>query len=140
MPSSRRLRSKRRELLLFQEAQPRRGLVEQQQQRIGGERAGDLDDALPAQRQRAGRRMQRIGQSDACDLRRRLGAHARFLAPVETQRGASDAGAAAQVRAERDVVEHRHARDQLDMLERAADAQLRDLERLPAADRLAVET
>ena len=56
MPSRCSARSSVGERLLLEVAQARRGLVEQQQRRIGGERARDLDDALLAERQAARRR------------------------------------------------------------------------------------
>ena len=79
------------------------------------------------------------GEPDARDRARGLGLRARLLRAVEPQRRAHDAGAAAQVGAERDVVEHAHLRHELHVLERAADAAARDLVRRAAADRLAAE-
>ena len=60
-------------LLLFQVAQAGCGLVEQEQHRIGAQRACDLDNALLAERQASGEHMGLCGQSHALDLPRSLG-------------------------------------------------------------------
>ena len=75
----------------------------------------------------------------AGDLTRRLRLDARLLGAVELERSAQYARVAAQKRAERHVVEHAHRCDQLHVLERAPDAQPRDLIGRPAADRGAAE-
>ena len=139
MPSALELPQQFGELLLLEVTQAGGGLVEQQQQRIGGKRARDLDDALLAERQAARGIVEVRRQADPRNRARRLRIRARFLGPVEPQRRADDARSAAQVRAQRHVVEHGHPRHELHVLERAADAAACDRVRLAAGDRLAAE-
>ena len=139
MPSRLQLPQQRGEILLLEIAQAGRRLVEEQQHGIGGERARDFDDALLAERQAARRVVKVRGEAHARNRARSLGARARFLGAIERKRRADDACAAAQVRAQRDVVEHAHPRHELHVLERAADAAPRDLERRATGDRCAAE-
>ena len=71
-----------------------------------------------------------VAEADALDLARGLGEQLRLLGAVEPQHARERAGAAAQMRAERDVLEHGHVGHQLDVLEGARDAAAR---RRPAA-------
>ena len=93
-------------------------LVEHEQRRIGGKRAGDFEDALAAERQIAGQFMRIGAEPDPFELTQRLGARARFLGAVEPQRAREEAGAGAQVGAEQHVVDERHVRAQLHVLDR----------------------
>ena len=127
------------ERLLFGVAQARRGLVEQQEHRVGRQRARDLDQALLAQRQAARGFVQVLGQSHALDLASGLGQEARFLGAVDAQHRLHRVLAPAQVRADRDVLEHRHGADQVHVLEGARDAAARDLRGAQAVDVLAAE-
>src|SRR5436309_1446758 len=67
------------------------------------------------------------------------GTRACLLGPVQTQRGANHAGFAAQIGTERDVVEHAHLRNELDVLKCAADTAARDFVGFEIADRLAAK-
>jgi hypothetical protein len=129
----------RRQRLLLEIAQARRGLVEQEQQRIGGECPRDLHDALLPQCQAARRIVHVLREPHARDGAGGLGTRPRLLGTVEAQRRAHHTGAGAQVGAERDVVEHAHLRDQAHVLEGAPQAQRRDRVRRQAADGLAAK-
>ena len=85
MPSALQLPQQRRELLLFEIAQARGGLVQQQQRGIGGERARDLDDPLLAERQAARRVVEMRRKPDALDRARGLRLRARLLGAVERE-------------------------------------------------------
>jgi hypothetical protein len=61
------LAQQRGQLLLLHVTQTCGRLVEQQQSRIDAQRAGDLNDALLAERQAARKLMHLIGQADALD-------------------------------------------------------------------------
>jgi len=100
---------------LFGRVEAGRGLVEQQQRRIGGERAGNLNQALMAVGEA---RDQFVGTRAEADegerLHRALG-----------QRGIAalaDHGVAATLGADLDVFERGHRAEQADVLERAAEA------------------
>ena len=80
-----------RELLLFEIAQARGGLVEQQQRGIGGERARDLDDALLAERQAARGVEHVLAKTHARDRARRLGRVRASSARSSLQRRPHDA-------------------------------------------------
>ena len=86
MPSARSLPQQLGQRLLFQVAQAGGRLVEQQQAGIGGQRAGDLDDALLAERQAAGGLEHVLAEADALDLAGGLGEQAVLLGAVEAQR------------------------------------------------------
>ncbi len=90
-----------------------------------GERARDLDDALLAERQRRRRRVGVGAEAAALDLAPRLGEQRGLLGAVEPQHRRQPAAAAAQVRAEGDVVEHAARAEQPHMLEGAAEAAAR---------------
>ena len=94
---------------------------------------------LPSGRLPAARQCAR--QADARDLPRRLGEGARLLGAIEPQhRRAATPRAAAQVGAERHVVEHRHLRRAAYVLERARQAERARSRGRQAADRVADET
>jgi hypothetical protein len=136
-PSSRSWRSTVARPFLLLEAQPGRGLVEQQQGRIGGERAGDLHQALLAEGEVAGLLVHQLAHADALELALGLLHQAALLGAVGAQHRRRNAVAAAQVRAEGDVLEHGHRADHLDVLEGARDAAPRDLARRQRVDPLA---
>ena len=140
MPSLRSWRSSAARLLLFHVPQARGRLVEQQQHRIGAERARNLDDALLAERQAAGQLMHPVAKPDALDLPRGLRQQALLVGAVEPQQAGDRARVAAQVRAERDVLQHRHVRDQLHVLERPRDAEADDALRRRAIDPAAMRS
>ena len=137
MPPSRKLAQQRGEPLLFHVPQSGRRLVEQQQHRVGAERARDLDDALLAERERARGLVDLVGEADALDLARGFGEQLRLVGAVEAEHAGERAGMAAQMRADRDVFQHGHVGHQLHMLEGAGDAELDDLLRRRVVDRLA---
>ena len=81
----------------------------------------------------------RLGHADALRAAARPRAAGALLGAVEAQHRRGHAAPAAQVRAERDVLEHRHAGDHLHVLEGARHAALRDLARGQAVDALAAQ-
>ncbi len=111
------LAQQRREPLLLQMAQARGGLVEQQQQRIDAQRARDLDDALLAERQAARQLVDLVAEADALDLARGFRQQSGFVGAVEPEHAGDRAGMPAQMRADRDVLQHGHVGHQLDVLE-----------------------
>ena len=122
-PSPRKRAQQLGERALFLAAQARRGLVEDEQHRVGGERAGDLERALRAERQAARELVRSRGEADAAEVAHRLGEDAPLLDAVEAEAGGEQAGAGAAVRAERDVVEQAHLRPELHVLEGARHAE-----------------
>ena len=126
--SSRSLRMKRAELRDLLVVQAAGRLVEQQQLRLGDERARELDALQRAERQAGDRAVRDVGDADVVeDLERAAAAGA----PGERLR--------ARVRADEDVVEHGHRPEELDVLERARDAAPDDPVRRRAQQALAVE-
>ena len=110
-----------RDLLVIQ---PAGRLVEEEQPRLGDERAGQLDALLDAVRQRRSRKQRALAEPDDVEHLERLGlAH---LPP-------------AAVRADEHVLEHGHRPEELDVLERARDTLAHDLVRGCLEDRRAVE-
>ena len=99
--------------------------------RVGSaaQRARDLHQPLLAERQVAGLLVHQLAHADALQLALGLAQQAALLGAVEAQHRRRHAVAAAQVRAERDVLEHRHAGDHLHVLEGARDAAPGDLAR-----------
>ncbi len=120
------------ELELFLAAQAGGRLVEHEQRRIGRQRAGDLEHALVAERQIAGKFERLFAEADPFELPHRLVAGAGFFRLVQAQRAGEQAGPGARIGAEQHVVEQRHARAQLDVLEGARDSGAGDLELLVA--------
>ena len=116
---------------------PGGGLVEQQQHRIDAQRAGDLDDALLAERQAARELVDLVAEADALDLARGFRQQFRLVGAVEPEHAGDRAGMAAQMRADRDVLQHGHVGHQLDVLEGAGDAELDDLLRRRVVDLVA---
>ena len=108
-------------------AQARGRLVEQERGGLAGQRTGDLDDALLAERQRRRRRGGLRREAAALDLPARLGEQGGFLGAVEAQHGGDPAEPAAAMRAERHVLEHAALRQQPHVLERAAEPARREL-------------
>ena len=122
-PSAADFAQQPRQRLLFADAQARRRLIQQQQYRIEAQRARDFDQPQLAQRQRAGRLERDVGETDAVELALRAGKQQRFLGAIEIEDRAQQPRAAAQMRAERDILDHAHVGDDLDMLEGAAEAE-----------------
>ena len=125
--------------LLLLEAQAGSRLVEQQQRRVGGQRTRDLDHALRAERQVAGRLKHAIGQADAFELALRLGKQLALFGAVAPEHRAQRALTRTQVAADSNVLEHRHLRDQLHVLKGAREPAPRDLARRQAIDALAAK-
>src|SRR5713101_751697 len=128
-------------VLLLLHVHARHGLVEQEEDGLGGERARQLDPFLEAIGQPAGRRL-----ADGLDLQEvddpldegpmsELLPHGR--APV--QRLEHEAPLHLQEPPRHDVVEHAHALEEGDILERAGDAEGRHLVRPEARPVLAFE-
>ncbi len=99
------------ELLDLLVVEPAGGLVEEQQGRLGDQRAGDLDTLLRAVRQGRGGEPRAIGEAD--DVERFEG----LLLPHP---------AAAGVPADEDVLEHGHRAEEVDVLEGARDPAAHD--------------
>ena len=120
------------------------GLVEQQQLRLGGERAGDLQPAPVGVREAVGRLIPPVtGQALPEEGQHLLGAgaHLSLLAPGAGQ--AKDrlerSGPRPAVRRRHHVLDHRHVEEQAQALERARDPQPGDLVGLAAEQRLPEE-
>ena len=111
------------ERALLLAAQARRGLVEDEQHRVGGEGACDLERALGAERQAARQLVGAPGEADPGELAHRLGEALPLFAAVEPEAGRQQAGAGTAVGAEGDVVEQAHLRPELDVLEGARQAE-----------------
>src|SRR6266849_1743978 len=101
------------EPLLFHMAQSRGRLVQQQQDRVDAQRAGDLNDALLAERQAAGEGVDLVAEADALDLARRFRQQLCLVSAVEAEHAGEGACMATQMRANRDVFQHAHIRHQL---------------------------
>ena len=119
----------RGERALLGDAQAGGGLVEQQQPRIERERACDLDETHLAERERARRFVRMFGQTDARNLSARFGEKLGLFVAIQPRDRAQGTGMTAQMAAERNVLDDAHIRQQLHMLEGAADADLRGLAR-----------
>ena len=100
----------RRELVDLLVVEPARWLVEQDQPRLRDERAGELDALQRPERQAGGRAPRDVVDADVPRASR---------APVCAPARALEAGDG--VRADEHVLEHRHRREQLDVLEGARD-------------------
>ena len=85
MPSAAQLAQHVGQRLLFLVAQAGGRLVEQQQRRVGAQRARDLHQALRAERQVAGQLVHLVGHADAPQLALGLGEQALLLGAVEPQ-------------------------------------------------------
>ena len=115
-----------------------RGLVEREELRIGGERAGDLEPALVAVGQVPREVVGALGDADV--LQQLEGAL--FDRPLLATRAgvaqhrAEHAGAGAHVAADHHVLERGEVAEQADVLERPGDAARGDVVRLQAAERL----
>ena len=114
------------------------GLVEQQDLRIGGERARQLHAFLGAERQAGNRDVGDVFEieiaEDFMNALVELGLAA--ADPGEFQRVADDVAVGAGMGADPDVVEHRKIGKQRDVLEGAADADFGDPVRRPRQDAL----
>ncbi len=127
-------RSRRVEHGAFARVEAGGRLVEAQQHRVGAHGAGDLQAALVAVGQRAGRIVGAVRQLDAIEPiagdvdRRRLGLLVARRADEAEQRPSRCAHQRIVLRDD-EVLEHRHAGKQPDVLEGAGDARApRDLE------------
>ena len=96
-------------------------LVEQQHLRFAGERARDLQPLERAIGERTGRTIGRVGEPDASERRQRrfagrpvLPRHRRPMQEI-----GQNAGALMAMAADHDVFQHRHAEEDLQVLERA---------------------
>ena len=106
MPSARNWRSNDGEALLLRKAQARGRFVQQQQTRAEAEGAGDLHHALLAQRQIAGRPIEHMRQGQVAVPERAHGRAARFPPRDRGATWRAHAGAAGEMRAEGDVLQH----------------------------------
>jgi hypothetical protein len=121
--------------------EPAGGFVEQQEPRLRGQRAGELD----ALARRKGQARRRVGcggfQSDESQHRARGAVAMALLAAGGWQRHGVAQGsvAAARMGADLDVVEHRHGGEQSRALEGAADALGGDVRRCAVAQRRSIQ-
>ena len=142
MPSRSRIeRIERAELGDFVVIEPAGRLVEQQQQRLGGERAGQFHALLGAEREARGRPPRQRFEADKGQHGARIVFQFALLAPARGQRHrvAKKAAAAAGVGADLDVVDDRHRGEQGRRLKGAPDAERGDVRRRGAVERPAVE-
>ena len=118
-----------------------RRLVEQQQLGPDRERAGELDALADAERQFADRTVGDAFEAEFLDQRIRALGDAPLLAPGEgkPERVGEKAAPRQRVRADPHVVARRHRGEQRDVLERARDAERRDLVPGEARERAPVE-
>ena len=113
-------------------------LVEQQQLRLGGERAGQLDPALQAIGEAAGRLVRQVREADEVEQLQRTRARRGFLPRARRASASSEAKKPFFIRrvpAEQHVVEHGQVGEEAQVLEGAADAHARR-SRAPACRRL----
>ena len=75
-----------------------------------------------------------VGEADALDLARGFRQQSRLVGAVEAEHAGERAGVAAQMGADRDVLQHGHVGHQFDMLEGAGDAELDHLLRRRVVD------
>ena len=107
----------------------RRRLVEAEQHRLGAHGARDLEPALGAVGQIAGRIVGAIGEADLLEprlrrARRPRARRARSAAAEEAEHRPAGRGHQRLVLGDDEVLEHRHAGEQADVLERARDARV----------------
>src|SRR5688572_10358465 len=114
--------------------EPRRGLIEQDDTRLAGERARDLEQAALAERQRADVGVAQPGEADEFD--QLFGAPALCSLFVRSL-PREEIRAEARMSPHHHVLQHRHAAERPVVLEGAHDAQARDAVRRQAEDRLA---
>ena len=139
MPPSRSCRSSARRAAVSPDGEARGRLVKQQQHRFDAERAGDLDDALLSQRERASELVDLVAEPDTLDLPRGFREQPCLVGAVEPQHAGDGAGLPTQMRADRHVFQHGHVGYQLDVLEGARNAEADDLLRRRIVDMLAEE-
>ena len=80
-----------------------------------------------------------LAEPDTLQLTLRIGEQSRFFASLQMREGAQRPRRAAQMRAERDILDDAHVGREMHMLERAADAEPRHVLRPLANERLAAE-
>ena len=104
--------------------EPRRGLVEEKEPRADGEGAGDLEHALLPVRQGGGDRLRLLPEPDLAQQRHGGVAEDPLVLCSEAKRWTGrhrpEPGAAREVRAGEDVVQHAHLAEELEVLEGAA--------------------
>ena len=121
-----RLADERGQLVRFLRVHAGGRLVEQEQLRLRGERAGDLEAALLAVGQGSRHFVLEFCEADDLEQLERAGALGALLLRVQTERGGEDVGRAADVHRGEHVFKDRHGLEQADVLERAGDAALGD--------------
>src|SRR5262249_22786368 len=112
------------------------GLVEQEELRLERERAREADDLADAERQAGDRRVAIARELERVDDLFDRFPVAHLLAPHARQKQhlGERMGSDARMPAGEQIVEHRHGGEQLAVLERAGEAELRDLMRWPSGD------
>src|SRR2546421_1816219 len=128
----------RRDLLVVQ---PARGLVGQEQLRPAAERARQLDPLERAEREPRGWMIRDGLEIQEREELARRGADGLLLPadPGQAQRVREEIAARPAVDADHDVLEHRQRREEREVLERAADAELRDAMRRQRQERATLE-
>ena len=128
-------------VLLFLDVHAGHGLVEQQQRRLGRERAREFDALLQAVRQPADRRLADVLDLQEVDDLLDLAPVLQLLASraTDVDRLLEEVRVHLEVAPGHDVVEHAHALEQRDVLERARDALRRGLVRVHVAAHLAAK-
>ena len=116
-------------------------LVEEQQARVAGERAGDLQPPLVAIGQIAGVAVRMLLDADEPQQLHRLVGDPGLLLSLAPgfEQGVPDFRVHSRMLADPDVVEGRHVGEEPDLLKGPSDAQLGDPVRLEAGDVLALE-
>src|SRR5688572_14172832 len=117
--------------------EPRRRLVEQDDARLAGKRARDLEQAALAERQRADVGVAQPGEADEFDQLFGAPALPLLFQFSSTNDQPCETTAKPGVRPHHHVLQHRHAAERPVVLEGAHDAQARDAVRRQAEDRLA---
>jgi hypothetical protein len=114
------------ERLRFLRVHACRGLVQQEERRIGGERPCDLQTALEAIRKAHGQIVCILQEILFFQQDDRLFAHALFFLVVDAQRGRKHVLLGAHMLGGQNVVKNRHTLPETDVLEGPRDAELGD--------------
>ena len=132
-PVSRILPDQLEQLLLLRRVEAGGRLVQAEQLRLGGQRPGDLQPALVAVGQVAGQLVGPVARCRRSRAARRARSRPSLLLPPvprQPEQRAGTLGLVVRVRADHDVLQRGHLREEPDVLERPGDAHLGDLVRL----------
>ena len=123
----------------FGRRQPGGWLVEEDEARLAGERARDLEEPPLAEGERGHIGPRELAEADELHELRGALAPARFFRARAAEHHGPERGAEARMRADEHVVDDRHSRERPVVLERAHHAARGDAMRREAEDRLAGE-